>query len=299
MATEDVSGRFDDLDLWPTETVIRTLADDQALAADAVASQLDVLARAADEAAERLRQGSGRLIYVGAGASGRLAAQDGVELAPTYDWPEARLLILMAGGERAMLASVEGAEDDATAGAAEIARAGVGGRDVVIAVAASGRTPFTVAALRAAGQSGALTIAVANNAKTPLLAAARHPILLDTGAEVVAGSTRMKAGSAQKIALNVLSTAIMVRLGGVYRAQMVAMRASNAKLRARAVRMVAHLANVEPAAAANALAQGKGRIKPAVLIALGVGPEEAETRLASAGNNLRAALARGESHGRP
>jgi N-acetylmuramic acid 6-phosphate etherase len=299
MATEDVSGRFDDLDLWPTETVIRTLADDQALAADAVASQLDVLARAADEAAERLRQGSGRLIYVGAGASGRLAAQDGVELAPTYDWPEARLLILMAGGERAMLASVEGAEDDATAGAAEIARAGVGGRDVVIAVAASGRTPFTVAALKAADQSGALTIAVANNAKTPLLAAARHPILLDTGAEVVAGSTRMKAGSAQKIALNVLSTAIMVRLGGVYRAQMVAMRASNAKLRARAVRMVAHLANVEPATAANALAQGKDRIKPAVLIALGVGPEEAETRLALAGNNLRAALARGESYGGP
>lgn len=291
MTTEAPSDRYENLDLWPTDAVARALADDQALAAAAVAAQTAALARAADEAAERLARGAGRLVYVGAGTSGRVAAQDGVELAPTFDWPEARLLALLAGGERAMLTSVEGAEDDTAAATLAIADAGLGPDDVAIGVAASGRTPYTVAALVAAQAAGALTIGLANNADTPLLAAVRHPILLDTGPEVIAGSTRMKAGTAQKMALNILSTAIMVRLGRVFRGQMVAMRASNAKLRARAVRMVARLAAVEEAAAADALAAADGRIKPAVLIAGGASPVKAAAYLAASGDDLRSALA--------
>lgn len=295
MATEDAAGRYDDLDLWDTEDVVRALADDQALAATAVAAQLGAIASAADAAAGLLKTGAGRLIYVGAGTSGRVAAQDGVELAPTYDWPEARLLVLLAGGERAMLASVEGAEDDVAAAIQAVGEARVGPQDVAIGVAASGRTPFTVAALASAGDAGALTIGLANNPETPLLDAARHPILLDTGAEVVAGSTRMKAGTAQKIALNVLSTAIMVRLGRVFGGQMVSMRASNDKLRGRAVRMVARLAAVDEAVAAEALTMAGGQIKPAVLVALGISLKDATGLLANNRDDLRLALAARES----
>lgn len=299
MATEEIEDGFDGLDTWPSDAVVRALTEDQARAGAAVAPQIAALARAADAAAARLAGGAGRLVYVGAGTSGRVAAQDGVELAPTFDWPEGRLLVLLAGGERAMLTSVEGAEDDEEAGAELITQARIGAADVVIGVAASGRTPFTLAALTAATAAGALTVGMANNPETPLLGAARHPILLDTGPEVIAGSTRMKAGTAQKIALNALSTAIMIRLGRVYRGQMVAMRASNVKLRARAVRMVAELAGVGPDLAATALSEAGDRIKPAVLIARGASCAEAQRLLEAAGDDLREALAARESRGAP
>jgi N-acetylmuramic acid 6-phosphate etherase len=226
------------------------------------------------------------LIYAGAGTSGRLAVLDGVELGPTYDWD--RTFYALAGGMGALLESVEGAEDDAGAGEAAIREAGAATADVVIGVAASGRTPFTVAAVRAGGALGALTVGIASNAGTPLLEAADHSILLLTGAEVVAGSTRMKAGTAQKIALNTLSTAIMLRLGRIHGGLMVDMRLSNAKLRARAATIVAEIADVDPSAARAALDTAEGNIKRAVLIALGVGPGA----LDAAGDNLREALRR-------
>lgn len=270
MSTESVDPRYEELDRWPTAIAVRAMLEGQLAAIAAVTGCVDAIAAAADAAAERLRGGEGRLIYVGAGTSGRVAVQDGVELSPTYDWPEARLGFLLAGGMAALSASVEGAEDDIAAASREIADAAAG--DVVIGVAASGRTPYTLAAIEAARAAGALTIGLANNRKTPLLVAAEHALLLDTGSEVVAGSTRMKAGTAQKAALNLLSTAIMLRLGKVYRGRMVEMRATNVKLAGRARAMVAELAGVDGDSARAALAATDGHIAGAVLVAMGRDP---------------------------
>jgi N-acetylmuramic acid 6-phosphate etherase len=251
---------------------------------------LPAIAVAVAAAAEALGA-RGRLVYVGAGTSGRVAAQDGSELPPTFDWPARRVVFAMAGGSRAFLRSVEGAEDDAQAGARTMRRLRVKAGDVVVGVAASGTTPFTVAALRAARARKAVTIALACNPETPLLAAAAFPILVETGSEAIAGSTRMKAGTAQKIVLNLLSTAIMLRLGRVYRGLMVNMRPANAKLRRRAEAMVAELGRCTPQAAASALDAAKGDIKLAVLLRAGLGLAKARALLKRHDGRLRAALA--------
>lgn len=290
MSTETVDPRFVDIDLWPTETAVEAMLEGQLAAVAALKSQVGALARASDAAAERLNRG-GRLVYAGAGTSGRIAVQDGVELTPTYDWPSDRLVYLMAGGMGALTESVEGAEDDADAARAEIAEAGVGPLDVVIGVAASGRTPYTVAAVEAGRAAGALTIGIANNQGAPLLAVAEHALLAETGSELVAGSTRMKAGTAQKAALNLFSTATMLRCGRVYRGLMVDMRISNIKLQRRAAAMVRDLAGVDEAAAQAALDAAGRDIKAAVLIAGGASVDEARERLAAAKGNLRSALA--------
>jgi N-acetylmuramic acid 6-phosphate etherase len=291
MSTESISARYAELDLWPTRDAVQAMLEGQLAAAAAVQPQAGAIAAAADAAAERLRAGKGRLVYAGAGTSGRLAVLDGVELGPTYDWGGERTVFALAGGMEAMLTSVEGAEDDAAAGEAQMRTLGAGADDVVIGVAASGRTPYTVAALRAAAAAGALTIGIASNRDTPLLEAADHPILLETGPEVVAGSTRMKAGTAQKIALNLFSTAVMLRLGRVYRGVMVDMRLSNRKLRLRAASIVAGISGVAEPIAEAALHRSGGRIKIAALIALGAEPEAATAALAAAGGDLRQALA--------
>lgn len=290
MSTELISQRYAGLDLWPTPDAVQAMLEGQLAAAAAVQSQAQAIADAAEAAADRLRSDTGRLVYIGAGTSGRLAVQDGVELGPTYDWPEDRTLYLLAGGLDAMLTGVEGAEDDEAAAENEIRRAALTASDVAIGVAASGRTPYTLAALRAARAAGALTIGIASNAGTPILDAAEHPILIETGPEIVAGSTRMKAGTAQKIALNLLSTAIMLRLGRIHDGLMVDMRLSNRKLRARAAGMVAQITGSDPAAAEVALERSGGRIKPASLIALGAAPDQARQLLDRAGGNLRGAL---------
>jgi N-acetylmuramic acid 6-phosphate etherase len=290
MPTETVDPRFADVDRWPTVSVVETMLEGQLAAIAALKGQTGAIAAAAEAAALRMHQG-GRLVYAGAGTSGRLAVQDGVELTPTYNWPSDRLVFLVAGGTGALLRSVEGAEDNVEAAREEIAVADVGPNDVLIAVAASGRTPYAVAALEAAGARGALTIAIANNPGTPLLAAADHPIVADTGAEIVAGSTRMKAGTAQKAALNMLSTAIMLRCGLVHRGLMVNMRISNEKLFQRARRMVATLAGIDEARAADALDLADKDLRRAVLIARGLSPQDAADRLARAGGDLGSVLA--------
>ena len=292
MSTEMMSSRFADLDLWPSRDAVLAMMEGQLAAAAAVQSQATAIAAAADQAAARLKAGAGRLVYIGAGTSGRIAVQDGVELVPTYDWPEERLLYALAGGTEALLTSVEGAEDDASAGEELMRSAALGPEDVAIGVAASGRTPYTVAALRTAGGQGALTIAISSNASTPLLEAASHPILLDTGAEIVAGSTRMKAGTAQKIALNLLSTTIMLRLGRIYKGLMVNMRVSNRKLQARAAFMVAEMSGVSLGAAEEAMADAGGDIKLAALLAIGYEAGAAREALAETTGNLRSAIER-------
>jgi len=290
MPTETVDPRFADVDRWPTVSVVETMLEGQLAAIAALKDQTGAIAAAAEAAAARMHRG-GRLVYAGAGTSGRLAVQDGVELTPTYNWPSDRLVFLVAGGTGALMRSVEGAEDNVEVARDEVAAAEVGPDDVLIAVAASGRTPYAVAALDAARARGALTIAIANNPGTPLLAAADHPIVADTGAEIVAGSTRMKAGTAQKAALNMLSTAIMLRCGLVHRGLMVNMRISNEKLFHRARRMVATLAGIDEARAADALDLADKDLRRAVLIARGLSPRDAADRLANAGGDLGDALA--------
>ena len=292
MRTEGISARYADVDLWPTREAVTAMLEGQLAAAAAVAAQAGPLAEAADAAAARLADPAGRLVYVGAGTSGRIAVQDGVELGPTYDWPAERLVYALAGGTGALVSSAEGAEDDSEQGAAAMRDASLGPADVVIGVAASGATPYTVAAIQAAAAAGALTVGMSSNADAPLLRAAAHPIRLETGSEIVAGSTRMKAGTAQKIALNVLSTTIMLRLGRVYGGLMVDMRVSNRKLRDRAVGMVAEISRIDLTAAEHALEQGGGNIKLGALVGLGVERQEAETVLREVGGDLRLAMGR-------
>ena len=289
MTTESADPRFVDLDGWPLADAVAAMAEGQARAIAALGPTLPALTAAAEAGAARLSRG-GRIAYAGAGTSGRLAVQDGVELTPTFDWPDDRLVFLLAGGAAAMMRGIEGAEDDADAAVAAVTAAALGAEDVLVAVAASGRTPYTRAAVQAARAAGVLTIAIANNPAAPLLADAEHAIALDTGAEVVAGSTRMQAGTAQKAALNILSTAMMLRLGLVYRGRMVAMRATNAKLRTRAVAMVADLAGVDADVAQAALLATAWSVRAAVLVARGATRAEADARLDRTGGDLRRAL---------
>jgi N-acetylmuramic acid 6-phosphate etherase len=291
VSTEEVSPRFEALDLWSASDVVDALLEGQLAAVAVVHGAAAAIARAVTAAAARLESGAGRLVYVGAGTSGRLAVQDGVELVPTYGWPETRLVYLVAGGEPALVRSIEGAEDDAAGARAAVAGLGLGPADVVVAVAASGRTPYAVAAVEAARAAGALTIALANNDPSPLLAAAEAPIPLATGAEVVAGSTRLKAGTAQKAALGTLSTALMVALGRTHGNLMVDVAARNTKLDTRRITMVRRIANVDAAVAEAALLAADGHAKTAVLLACGDDAATATNRLARHRGRLRAALA--------
>jgi N-acetylmuramic acid 6-phosphate etherase len=252
-------------------------------------------ARAALESAAlaiegQLKQG-GRLVYSGAGTSGRLAVQDGAELMPTFGWPAERLLLLMAGGQDALLQAVEGAEDEVAKSARLVRQHRIGRKDALIAVAASGTTPFTLACLREAKAHGALTIGIANNPNTPLLEEADHPIRLDTGAEPIAGSTRMKAGTAQRVALTMLSSLVMIRLGRVYEGLMVDVQATNRKLVRRSETILGQLTGRSREEVRQALKQAQGSVKLALLLLEGSGIDEARIALDRAGGDLRAAKA--------
>ncbi|MDD7971830.1 N-acetylmuramic acid 6-phosphate etherase [Roseinatronobacter alkalisoli] len=287
--TEIADPRFRDLDRWDSLTALRAIWESQIAAVAMIGPVLPALAALVEDAVPRLRAG-GRLVYAGAGTSIRIAVQDGTELGPTFNWPEDRTLYLIAGGETALRIAVEGAEDSADDARAQVRDAELTPRDVVIGLAASGRTPFTIAALEAARRAGALTAGIACVTGTPLLDAAKHAIAIETGAEVVAGSTRMKAGTVQKVVLNMLSTQIMVHLGHVHDGLMVDMRPLNQKLRRRACDMVARIADVSVADAESALVQTDWRIKPAVLVALGVSTDIAHAALGDAEGNLRQAM---------
>jgi len=288
-ATETILARYADLDAWPPGDMLAAMWEAQLAAVAAVRPALPAIEAACVAASARLA-GTGRLVMVGAGTSGRIGVQDGAELPPTFNWPQSRLLLLMAGGDIAFTKSVEGAEDDRDAAIAAIATHGVGPDDVVIGLAASGSTPFTTAAIIAARAAGALTIGMSNAAGGALLTAAEHPILVETGGEVIAGSTRMKAGTAQKVVLNLLSSTVMVLLGHVHRGLMVDIQAKNAKLKLRAIRMLRTLTGCDETAATAALAATDGRIKPAVLVVHGLDAGAADAALAKHSGRLRRAL---------
>jgi N-acetylmuramic acid 6-phosphate etherase len=292
MSTEDFDGRFAGIETWPSLKALQAFHEEQLAAVASVAPALPKIAEAVDAAAARL-SGEGRLIYVGAGTSGRIGVQDGVELTPTFNWPEDRIVYLIAGGDGALVRAAEGAEDDADMGRLKMLKTEAGRHDVVIGIAASGATPFTVAALKQARTLGATTVGVACNDGSPLLDAAEFPVLLPTGAEVVSGSTRMKAGTAQKVFCNLFSTLLMMRLGRVYHGLMVDMRASNDKLRRRARRMVEQLTGCSEGEATDALDRAAGDLKLAVMLVSGFGPDAARAALERHGGNLGAALAEG------
>jgi N-acetylmuramic acid 6-phosphate etherase len=289
METERVSRRYSGIDAWEPWEILDALIEGQLAAVAAVRSALPTIESAALAIETRLR-GTGRLIYAGAGTSGRIAVQDGAELVPTFSWPAERLLLLMAGGEAALLRAVEGAEDSFEQGAELMEANAVGAQDVLVAVAASGTTPFTVGCLAGAKKAGALTIGIANNAGTPLLTEAAHAILLDSGVEAIAGSTRMKAGTAQKITLNLLSSLVMIRLGRVYDGLMIDVQAFNAKLVRRSENMLVHLTERTRSDVRDALQRANGSVKLAMLLLQGCTIEEGQAALDRAGGQLRQAL---------
>ncbi len=290
MLTEKISPRYVELDSWSSGEMLGAMYEGQLAAAAAVRGALQAIAAAVDEAVPALQRG-GRIVYVGAGTSGRIGVQDGSELPPTYNWPADRVVFAIAGGLGALVQSAEDAEDDETTGARAMADAKIGPDDVVIGIAASGTTPYTIGALRAATAAGAVTIAVANNPGAPLFDVAGHRILVETGAEVIAGSTRMKAGTAQKIVLNLFSTTVMVKLNRVYRGLMVHMRARNAKLKRRAEIIVGEIVGCSAADAARFVEQADGDVKVAILLGFGLGPADAAKVLRRHDGNLRMAIA--------
>ncbi|MBL8792195.1 MAG: N-acetylmuramic acid 6-phosphate etherase [Rhizobiales bacterium] len=289
-STEHRVPDLDGFDTWSDQRILETLLAGQRRALDAVEAALPAIAEAARIIAPRIAAG-GRLIYAGAGTSIRVAVQDGSELPATFGMKEEQLLYLIAGGRDAMFDTLADAEDDVEAGrrAAEQCTPS----DVLIAVAASGRTPYTTAAAQVARSKGCAVIAVVNNANSPLGDASDHVILLESGAEVISGSTRLGAGTAQKAALNLLSTLVHTRLGAVHDGLMVNVQAGNQKLVGRAARIASQITGASEKDAAEALSRTRGDVKLAILLCAGAKDlAAAQETLAATGGNLRLALSK-------
>ena len=287
--TERFNPRYSSIDVWDPADILDSIIEGQFAAVAAVHAARPAIESAAVAMEERLRN-RGRLVYVGAGTSGRLAVQDGAELMPTFGWPDDRLLLLIAGGRDALLQSIEGSEDAVDQAVQLVDRHNIGADDVLIAVAASGTTPFTLACLTEGKRRGALTVGIANNAATPILEESHHAIWLDTGGEPIAGSTRLKAGTAQKITLNALSSLLMIRLGKVYRGLMVDVQVLNEKLARRGEEMLVQLSGSSRSDAHGALKRADGNVKIATLLLYGCDLESATKLLNRSGGQLRGAL---------
>ena len=279
--TEGHDAAFADLDQRPTVEVVRALNDANTTVLDALREAEDDLAALVDAAAPR----SGRVIYVGAGSAGAMAAADAAEWGPTFSVPDGAIVALVAGADLPRGAPCEGAEDDDEAGRREMLALAPTAADVVVAVSASGSTPYAIAALAAARERGALTAAIVCAPDAPLSDLADHAVVLAVGPEVIAGSTRLKAGTAQKLALNAFSTALMVRRGRTYGNLMSGMRVANAKLRERALRICCLAACCDEDAARAALAAADEDLEVALVMLLaGVDASEAHARLLAAGS---------------
>ncbi|MBN9317733.1 MAG: N-acetylmuramic acid 6-phosphate etherase [Devosia sp.] len=288
--TEAAEARYAGLDTWRDDAILLALLEGQQRALNSVAAAIPALSRAARAAADKLADG-GRLIYVAAGSPALMSMADALEIPQTYGVAHDRIVLVLADGDGIVKRLNGQREDDVDAARADLAATRVGPGDCVIATSASGSTPYTVAGLVAARAAGAVTIGIAGNAGAQLLEAADIPVLLDAGPEVISGSTRMGAGTAQKAALNMLSTLMGVHLGHVYDGLMVNVVADNEKLRGRAARIVTKITGVQPAEARRALDLSDGEVKPAVLIAAGVEtPAKAGQLLGETKGNLRAAL---------
>ncbi|WP_030766296.1 MULTISPECIES: N-acetylmuramic acid 6-phosphate etherase [unclassified Streptomyces] len=291
LTTEAFRQELAEIDRLPTLDIARTMNAEDATVPAAVAAQLPHIAAAVDAIAERMARG-GRLVYAGAGTAGRMGVLDASECPPTFNTDPADVVGLIAGGPSAMVKAVEGAEDSKELAAEDLTALEIGPHDTVVGISASGRTPYAIGAVEFARTRGALTVGLSCNAGSALAAAADHGIEVVVGPELLTGSTRLKAGTAQKLVLNLISTITMIRLGKTYGNLMVDMRSTNDKLRARARRIVALATGAPDEEIEAALAATGGEVKNAVLVVLGGvdGPTAAELLAASQGH-LRAALA--------
>jgi N-acetylmuramic acid 6-phosphate etherase len=295
MLTEQPNPQSTHIDRLSALEIVQIMNAEDATVAAVVRAALPEIARAVEAAADRLRQG-GRMIYVGAGTSGRLGMLDAVECVPTFSTEPDMVQALIAGGMAALTQAVEGAEDDPDAGRRDLLALNVTERDIVVGIAASGRTPYVLGALAAANERGAVTVGIACNAPSPVLDAAQISIAAPVGPEVIAGSTRLKAGTAQKMILNMLSTATMISLGKVYGNRMVDVKVTNQKLADRARRIVSEVVGVDEEQAARLLALADNQVKIAIVVGLlNVTPDEARARLVSAHGRLSALI--GEKDG--
>ncbi len=280
--TETVDPSYGDFDQRAVDAQLRALLEGQARAIRAVEDCIGDLANAVAAAAERLRGSSGRLIYAGAGCSIRIGVQDGVELVPTFGWPLSRLAYLVAGGPEALSVSVEGAEDDRQAAREALGALAVGIDDVVIGIAASGNTLYTCQVIESASVAGALTIGVSSNPAGQLLTLADHGLLTETGAEVLAGSTRLAAGTAQKALLNAFSTTLMTALGRVLGNEMLCVQANNAKLKDRQARiLIGQVPTMDLEAARQLLASVNWDLRVGLLVAHGMPESDARIAIAT------------------
>jgi N-acetylmuramic acid 6-phosphate etherase len=290
IATEQRNPRTAAIDTVSTEEMLRLINREDQQVPAAVATQLSAIARAVDGIVERIRTG-GRLIYIGAGTSGRLGVLDASECPPTFNTPPELVVGLIAGGDHALRHAIEAVEDQPEAGAAALRSIDVSDKDTVVGIAASGRTPFVLGAMAYANEVGALTIGVCNTDHARLSEAVTIPIPVVTGPEVITGSTRLKAGTAQKLVLNMLSTGAMIRLGKTYGNLMVDLQPTNQKLRVRAIGIVRDAAEVSEKDATIALNNADGDVKAAIISTLlGITPSDARERLASANGRVRDAI---------
>ncbi|UOQ88097.1 N-acetylmuramic acid 6-phosphate etherase [Agromyces endophyticus] len=290
LSTEQANEAHAGFDLLSTEAQLAAMHDENAQAVAAVAEAAPQVAAAIDAIVARLR-GGGRLVYLGAGTAGRMGVLDASEIPPTFGTDPELVVGLIAGGDVALRSAVEDAEDEAARGAADLEAIGLGPGDALVGISASGRTPYVLGGIEYAARVGALTVGFACNRDSAIGAAADLAIETVVGPEIVAGSTRLKGGTAQKLVLNAISTIAMVRLGKVHGNLMVDVQATNAKLRARAERIVMQATGVDAAAAAAALASVDGHVKAAILVTMtGAPPEVALARLAAEDGVLRDAL---------
>lgn len=295
LATEEFRSELAEIDRLPTLDMARIMNGEDATVPAAVAPQLPRVAAAIDAAAERMARG-GRLIYAGAGTAGRLGVLDASECPPTFNTDPSEVVGLIAGGPGAMVRSVEGAEDSRELAAEDLDALGIGADDTVVGISASGRTPYAIGAVEHARARGALTVGLSCNADSALAAAAEHGIEVVTGPELLTGSTRLKAGTAQKLVLNMISTLTMIRLGKTYGNLMVDVRASNQKLRARSRRIVSLATGADDETIEAALTAAEGEVKNAILIVLsGTDGSTAKTLLDDAQGHLRVALRAAEN----
>ncbi len=290
LGTEAADPRFSQIDQMSVAELASTMNAADTEVPEAVRRALSQLVPAVEACVLRMERG-GRLVYVGAGTPGRIGVLDASESPPTFGIRPGQVTAIMAGGRDALIFPQEGAEDDVGAGAAAMDSAEVGPVDTVVGIASSGRTPYVVAAVRRARRRGALTVGLACNQDTPLARESEHPVEVLVGPEVISGSTRLKAGTAQKLVLNMFSTIVMVRLGKTYGNLMVDLRASNDKLRERAISIVCSITREPRSTAQAALEATEYVVKPAVvLLVAGVSPIEAQARLDRADGRLRTAL---------
>ncbi|MFD9501245.1 N-acetylmuramic acid 6-phosphate etherase [Streptomyces sp. NPDC060035] len=291
LTTEAFRPELADIDQLPTQDIARIMNGEDGTVPAAVADKLPQISAAIDATAERMARG-GRLIYAGAGTAGRLGVLDASECPPTFNTDPSEVIGLIAGGPSAMVKAVEGAEDSKELAAADLDGLGLTADDTVVGISASGRTPYAIGAVEHARAKGALTLGLSCNADSVLAAAAEHGLEIVVGPELLTGSTRLKAGTAQKLVLNMLSTITMIRLGKTYGNLMVDVRASNEKLRARSRRIVSLATGASDQEIEAALAATDGEVKNAILAILGeVDGPTAATLLADSHGHLRAALA--------